>query len=336
MSTKTGIFLVGILSFSLSFAAFAAQTSSSQNSQMNLKLKKIADRNKQTSIASSTINKGTKSAVPSLQPTASTSSGNTTAKAAKPAAAPASGWTGMLGVTRNNSLYLKKDETDRSSFDFEGVLGYKWNKDWLTASRVIYTHDLVNPDNNNELGLASLAVRYFGFQDPKEDRSLFTPSLLFGIPVNKGQKFASFRGSVGTSAKFALNPAYAISKKLNLYGVLIFTRNIHDFTTNEAGKTNNQYALTQSGVIGWSFTESLDVKLNLSHYDTITYLNERKDYYSHSQEIAYGINKNFEVTLGHSLGAPYMPVNKPSGEGSNFVLTDEEQSSVYLGLGAQF
>lgn len=267
-------------------------------------------------------------------------SNSSQSKLIPPSETATSGFHADFNLQRSNSLYKHDDETDRASYDFLALLNYRWNKNWSSGSKVMYSYDLKATEDsankaNKELGLFSINTKYHGFKGPK-NVFYFTPGVVAGIPVNSAQKYATFKGSAGGTLKMAINPDYMFSKKFDFFTTLVATRNFHEFTTAEDNSMNTQYSFIEMADAKWSFTDSFYVAMNLSHYDTISYGSTRKEFYSHSQEIGYNINDTFAVAAGHSLGAPFMPVRKPNGDEFNFVLTDETQSTIYLGTSASF
>lgn len=241
-----------------------------------------------------------------------------------------SAWSGSLTIGRSNSLYNYQDGTEETSNDYSASLGYKLTENWKASALVKYSQDAKNSENDDFAG-ASLSFSRAG-TDVWNKRLKLTPSISLGIPVSKAQKFASLQTSIGAGIRAAVNSDYLFSEKMSLSFGAAVTRNLHTYDTAKSGRVNNQYSSTQRIEAGWAFTEKLSVSALVVHYNTLSYQNTLREFYMHNEEIAYSVNDNWSVALGHQLGGPSFSVWTDSQQDYNFLLTDDSASYVYGSL----
>lgn len=315
------LLLIGL--FGLSGAALAAQSTASARptaSSVHAKFKKIAAK------SSTSPNKA--SALPPP-----TSALNTTV-VTKPPVEESHRISGLVSVGRSNSLYIENGESKSASWDFSGSLAYKINPVLTVTSLLDGSQDIKTPEES-DFGRGLLGLQYHRTSGTQPLLDL-TPYMKIGFPVSRSSRSTSLRNYLQAGLKTAVGSDYLFSKKLSLEVSVSGIRYIHDYDTSAAGKPNNQYSAAQGFTVGWNFTDALSLSFAYTHLNYWTYQGAMTEYFNHTEELGYQIDKSWTVAVGHSFGNPAVNVWHKDRETYNMDLTDGENSVVYAQIGYTF
>jgi hypothetical protein len=242
-------------------------------------------------------------------------------------AKPAASFTGEFGVGYYNSLYRVNDQNKIDATELSLVLGYALNPTYKVAGQFIYLEDYKAPEGSDWARARLLLKRDNG--KIFSDRTLFSAALKGTFPVAKAHFTESYQGALGLDFTFASNPELVINKKLSLGLILGFSQNFHKFETAVSGKVNTKGSMTQRLSAGWNFTDTVSISALIDHISAFSYLGATREFYAHSQELAWQATPAFAVAVGHAYGQPQVNVRKANGEDYNYNLADEDNSSVY-------
>jgi hypothetical protein len=233
---------------------------------------------------------------------------------------------GSVTIGRSNSLYNQNNGTEQASLDFATNLSYKIDKNFSIQGLIEASQDLKN-DENSDLSRGQISLK----SSPTLYRSFnFAGSLAFNIPVSKTQKAASLQAGLAATAHAELDQELMPSPKLSLAFILSGSRSFHQYETTINGRVNTQNSSTQGLEVGWAFTDKTSASVGVNHINTWSYFGTMKEFYNHSEELTHQFSSKFNLALGHSLGSPYLSVYKSNGQDRSFLITDDENSFVYV------
>lgn len=243
---------------------------------------------------------------------------------------------GSINIARSTSLIDFQDGTRSDSLDIRLVLqGLLLNGHSLSTT-LDYSENLQDPEDTNS-GLFDPIVTY-GFKNSQWAWShpyilSMTPSLTAVIPATERSiKRDQLQGAIAGALTFLVRPD-GLTNNFGSWSILMGLtagRNFHTFEEDINGQVLNQYSSNQSFGLGYNFG-SWDLSLNYLHRSRWTYQGNTRDSFELSQEIAYALNENFAVNVGHSNGGSSLKAN---GYESNLELINENNSIVYLGIQA--
>jgi hypothetical protein len=242
--------------------------------------------------------------------------------------------TGSLAISRSNSLYVVNGNTTSASWDFAGTLAKDLGNK-LSVSAILEGSQDLKDSEASDLSRARIIFAKSGYSALNNRLSL-TPKLALRGPVSRAENSASFQGGLTPSISVAANPDHLPSKKLSLGAALSLTRSFHKFETGVNGKVNGQYGSVQVLTAGWAFSDKLSMYLEFDHINSINYQGRMSESYAHIQQVAYAINQNIEVALGHQYGNPSVSSLKADEQSLNYNLTDEDNSIGYGTLTLSF
>lgn len=228
------------------------------------------------------------------------------------------------------SLYNLHDGSRISANTLNTALGYKFNKNYKLTGEVDLIQDTLNSENNDISG-ANLTLTHTKFSVADHLLDL-TPALSSAIPVSQFDHHISLQTSFGASLKTEINPEFLFSKKLSLALSLAGTREFNTYAEAQDGSINAEYIAVQDLKIGWEFTSWLSFSFDVANIDLWDYNGVLSEFYAHSEEFDFTINKQWSVAVGQSYGNPlnpFVPVWQADQQNYNFSLIDQRYSTVY-------
>jgi len=263
-------------------------------------------------------------------PATSFAAPSTSIMSAEEQAAMQKPWDFSTSLGHFESLYNRNDGSRISANTLNTTLGYKFNKDYKLTGEVDLVQDTLDSENNDISG-ASLALAHSKIS--VADRLLdLTPSLSSSIPVSQFDHHTSLQTSFGMALKTEINPEFLFSKRLSLALSLAGTRNFHTYSEGQDGTPNTEYVAVQDLKIGWEFTSWLSFAFDVANIDLWSYNGILSEFYAHSEEFDFTINKQWSVALGQCYGnplSPFVPVWQADQQNYNFSLIDQRYSTVY-------
>lgn len=241
-----------------------------------------------------------------------------------------------MDVSRSTNLYDHQDGSRSDSLDFRFIGGAGFTNGHSLAMVVDYANDLRDPENT-AAGLIDPSVKY-SFKSTNWAWSApylltFRPALSTVIPMSKGStKRDNLQGALSGSVAFGIIPD-GIYKSDGVWSVMIGLsagQNFYTYEENINGKVLNKYSSNQSMDINYSIAD-FSFSLSYLHRSRWTYQGNIRESFALGQEIGYGLNDNFAVSVGHSNEGAMIKAN---GYESNLDVIDENNSSVYMGISA--
>lgn len=233
----------------------------------------------------------------------------------------------LMTVARNTSLYDHQDGTRKDSLDLLLNPTLSWASNTLSV-KTIYTRDLKDNSasdwSDTSVALLRPLKKWISNSGSSQTWGL---SLGAGLPTSKdSSKRQSLLSTttVGTSLTFApADPQYGLTVVLGISAIKLF----HRYDTALDGKVNNSYGSNQSLLVNlqngpWSLSGEFIHKVRIS------YQNNNKNSFEHTEELGFAINQNLQVAVGHSNSGV---ANKANGE-TNIEFIDRNESQVYGSL----
>ena len=81
--------------------------------------------------------------------------------------------------------------------------------------------------------------------------------------------------------------------------------------------------------VGWNFTDSIAVSLQVNHYNLWNYAGGMDESYNHIEEIGYSLGDSWSFALGHQYGNPSVSIWKADRQTANYNATDDDNSLAY-------
>lgn len=239
-----------------------------------------------------------------------------------------------LDMSRSASLYDHQDGSRSDSLDFRLILGAGFPIGHSLSMVVDYSNDLNDPENT-AAGLVDPSLKY-SFKSTDWAWSApyvltFRPSISTVVPVTKRSvKRDQLQGVLSGGVAFGIKPdgVYNSDGVWSLMIGLTAGRNFHAYEEDINGKVLNKYSSNQTLDIGYDIA-GFSFSVSYLHRSRWTYQGNIRESFVLGQEIAYGLNDNFSVNVGHSNEGSMIKAN---GYESNLDVVDENNSSVYLGL----
>lgn len=265
---------------------------------------------------------------------------STSIMSAEERAALVNPWDFSVSFAHYESLYNEEDGSRTSSNLMTNTLSYKINRDFKISAELDLANDSLHPVDSDSEYLAGASLRLEHSEFKMADHLLLvTPSLSTDIPVSQYDHHVTLQSSLGAGLKIALNPRFLISKRLSVSTTLSGKRYFNTYSEAMDGTPNAEYSSSQGLNLGWEFTPWLAFAASGSHYNFWSYQGEMQEYYGHSEEFNFTMNKMWQLAIGHSYGnpmMPFVPVWKADGDNTNFSLLSEQYSTVYAQVTVNF
>lgn len=152
------------------------------------------------------------------------------------------------------------------------------------------------------------------------------------IPTSKrSSQIDNLKLGYRVGARVGLSPERLAGWALG-FGVSI-GQNIHQYETNANGSVLIAFVSSQSLSLSKELIERLNLSLNISNRYAISYQNNLRQSFEHTETLAYQLNDIFGLSVGHSNSGNVL---KPDGFGSNFALFNENTSIFFMSISAGF
>jgi hypothetical protein len=249
---------------------------------------------------------------------------------------PKTNLSASLDMSRSTNLYDHQDGSRGDSLDFRLILGAAFTNGHSLSMVTDYSNNLRDSEDT-AAGLYDPSLKY-SFQSKNWAWSApyiltLRPSLSTVIPVTDRSTIRDqLQGTLSGGIAFGIKPD-GIYKSEGTWTVtvgLTAGRNFHTYEEDINGKVLNKYSSNQSLDIGYSIGD-FSFSMSYLHRSRWTYQGNIRDSFAFSEEIGYSLNDNFAVNIGHSNEGAMVKAN---GYESNLQLVDENNSTVYMGIGA--
>ena len=234
-----------------------------------------------------------------------------------------------MNISRSTNLIDFNDGSRSDGMDYE--LSPSLKIPWGTVSTsVTYSQDLRNQYSTTASDFGDMPVAFtFAPTDLKwttiSARLIYT--LLAIVPVSKKSvKKDELKTALGGRVALALTDpsgqgfSYGASLGLN--------QNFHTYEEDINGAVLSKYTSTQSLSCGYTY-ELWSLSLDAINRTRWTYQNNVKSTFELAEELAYSLNPNIGLALGHTNGGSPL---KPNGSDSNIELINENTSMIYGSL----
>lgn len=270
-----------------------------------------------------------------------------------------------ISSTPSSSVIMRADqlsvEEKSNSFSIQGQISQSRNLiDFQDGTREDSTETVLLPAYSTKLGKFSAKIIYAdnqtnsgdtlnGFQDttltysyPSMDWDWKTPYILVLSPgftlVAPTSRIAQKQTQLRTATIFSLSlgvrPDEILSTEHSWGFLLGLTagRNFYAFEEDINGKVLNQYSSNQTIAISYAYSDWSAV-IELINRSRLTFKNNVRQTFIANQELAYAVNKNLSVSIGHTNEASAMKANAID---SNLNFIDEKTSTVFATLGVSY
>jgi hypothetical protein len=112
-----------------------------------------------------------------------------------------------------------------------------------------------------------------------------------------------------------------------------YRQNVHEYNVNASGDANIQWTLSQVLEAGIEIIDSLELSISGIWQSARTYKNFERSKFIISEELRYGVTKNWNLFVGHSNEGSLQPAER---QGSTIKAFDEKSSVISAGLGFDF
>lgn len=231
-----------------------------------------------------------------------------------------------VSVGHSTSLYDYQDGTKASTIDFSFVPSFKFSKTKTLNISLAGSQDLIDSERS---GIADISMS-MGLLSAKLGNvadSGFTGVAI--IPTSKDSLVRQeMQGALGLVYGLQLNPDLLFSKNLGLSASVSATALFHKYETAVDGSVNNKYSSKQTIAASYSLSK-LSMEISFIHRNAWSYFGSLKEAFVHAEELGYQFNKQFAMSLGHTLEGS---IFKANGVDSNIKFIDDNNSIVYGAL----
>ncbi len=248
-------------------------------------------------------------------------------------------FSGSFEISRSTALYNFRDGSHADGLDLQFV-PVLMTPIGSFSLKETYSRNLHN-DNDVNAGFSDAAVTY-GFGSMDWDWSTpyvltLSPSATVIIPISEiSVKKNQLQTAIAGGLSLGIRPDNVGENQSAGWTFSIAAtagRSFHAFEEDINGAVLNKYSSNQSVSLGYKISD-FNFVFNYTNRSRWTYQNKIKQSFVMSQEIAYSINENFNVSVGHTNDVA--SILKANGFESNLQIIDENNSGVYLSLGAGF
>lgn len=248
----------------------------------------------------------------------------TTKPAKKAESLPSYGVLALLN--RSTSLVDFQDGTRSDNMDFLLSPSVKLAPGRLSAT-MTYSQNLRDDSSQTENDFGDIPVTFTFKAIPMGGYRDYDTSLSYSAtavaPVSKiSTKKDQLQTSLSGKIAWSLGPK---EDGVSLLTSLTAGRNFHSYEEDINGNVLNQYSSNQQIKLGYSFG-SWSVSADFIHKSRWTYKGNVKSAFELTEEIEYGINKNYAVAIGHTNAGSVL---KPNGTDTNIDIYNENNSVIY-------
>lgn len=262
---------------------------------------------------------------PTADPAVAAAVQSTQSLSAKPAEKPKKSLGLLVSVSRGRSMVNLEDGNYRESTDVLADVSFQLTENYKALMELTYSRDEINPEGS-DWGDTFFMIGRKAFEISKTMK--FAPNLRATIPTSKDStQRANLMGSVGVGGSLGFNPG-VLAEGFSLSFDATLIRQLHQYETAADGRVNNQWSSRQRVLTGYQLGK-IGFAFVLAHNNALSYGGNLSETFLHNEEISYGVTDNFSVAVGHVLTGATL---KPNGQDSNYALTNENASVVYLGL----
>ncbi len=244
-------------------------------------------------------------------------------------------FSGFIQAARSTSLYDFQDGTRHDGMDYLARFNLKLSKDYTVRLDGGYSQDLNNAQSADPTAndFADTSLSFVRVPVAVGKLVMLGYKVAAIAPTSKASAtLQNMQGAASTGLTAMINPDRLIPG-LSIVSAISLRRNFHQYDTAMNGSVNTQYSSSQSISVGYDFTSGISISGEFIHKNGLTYQNNIKESFEHTEELGYAINPTFSVAVGHTNAGSAL---KPNGVDSNVALINENDSMVYGSLTVAF
>lgn len=233
-----------------------------------------------------------------------------------------------VSLARTRSLYDYQDGTLKESTDVGGSLGLSLTDLWKVSLKFAYSQDERDSEasgwGDTSISVSRKASTFSNFT--------MAPAMTVTAPTSKDSGTRqNMTGALTGSLKFGFAEG-VLAEGFSLGAGLSLTRIFHDYDTAIDGKVNTQWSSSQSLSAGYKIGD-FSISASFAHKNGLSYQDQLRENFEHSEEIAWQGHKNVSFAIGHALSGSALKAN---GVDSNLSLMNENNSMVYGSISASY
>ncbi|QDK38923.1 hypothetical protein [Bdellovibrio sp. NC01] len=239
-------------------------------------------------------------------------------------------FSGFLQASGSQSLYDFQDGTKKEGMDYVARFNLKLSQDYSVRLQGGYSQDLKNSEADDFSDTTLSLVR-----KPVALGRVFMLgySLSAVAPTSKDSHTRqNLQGATSGSLTAMINPDRLIPG-LQIVSAISLRKNFHQYDTALDGTVNTAYSSNQSLSISYDFASGVSLSGEFIHKNGLTYQNNIKESFEHSEEIGYSFTDAISAAIGHTNSGSALKAN---GQDSNIALLDDNNSLIYASLTVAF
>lgn len=201
------------------------------------------------------------------------------------------------------------------SYQFDNDMGLKTSLGYIT-----YTKNELQND------FTDLITSFYLMKSNLNSNIVFKPYLLSTFPVSKDSRHRQQMNlGLGLGGLLAIQTNFSTGK-LTTAASISFQKYSHKYETALNNAINTSHTSNQQISASWEYLK-IALSLQFRHINSWNYNETTNEFFFHSQEVSWNLNKNLSFAIGHTnLGSTFAP-NK---EDIEVRLVDDINSMVYL------
>lgn len=238
-------------------------------------------------------------------------------------------------LSANFSSNLKKVDSTEYYADSSFALSSSYNLSKIYSSSIslsIYkelTNERLSSLNDGSLSFkASINKNLYSLINLSSTKASVT------VPISENsRKNTSLQTAISVSPTVIFDLSKTLVPKLSIIYIPTLKYSIHKYEVSAYGISNNKYALSNTLVFSYSYSDKISFAATNVYIRSYTYSGISQDSYYFDQSIGYKVNSQVGITVGHSIGGSALASN---GTDQDIDFFDSNQSSVYSGFNYTF
>lgn len=236
-------------------------------------------------------------------------------------------WTLGFSSSYSNQVYILDDTYDRPTYTQSLTAGYRWNRFKFTAN----TDYVFNPEASPEEPRYEMRSMNFLTSHTSSLDSIntwITPFISISVPL-------SYRATRINSQRFSLSSGFSLTKPYRVFKTLDsrlgfnFAAGVldHEYDESAGGQINPHYFWSPTVSASLSYKNRIGLSGSFGINHVIDYRNKTFESFSSVQSLFWNINKNNQLSLGHSHNSSVL---QPNGQSQEFRVASELYSSFFV------
>lgn len=238
-------------------------------------------------------------------------------------------FSGSIQMARSTSLNDYQDGTRKDGMDYAARFKFRMTEKYALRLDGSFSQDLRNSDSNDFNDVSITLLR-----SPLNLGRLFKMgfSLSALVPTSKDSRIRqNLKSAAAAGASLAINPEKLI-EGLSIGGGVSVKKNIHEYTTAIDGSVNTEYSSGQSLSIAYQHSTGFGFSFEFIHKNGVTYQNNLKEAFEHTEELGYSLNEALALAVGHTNSGSMLKANGDM----NLALINPISSMVYGSVNVAF